>query len=208
MTTVVPPSAGAFYGVLVVLHDRRADRRDIDDLVRRGHPRDRRQRPGPACTRTRLAGTAARCAAGSRSRPGTRPALRAAFPAVSFPPAWAAAVAAAAKSCRAGHQPREASRSSLIPRDRPFQPGQPLRQLCVRRLQLRHPLRQRGVVHREHPDHLPLQRDQPVTGSIQRHCRHKLQSSGQRTPVQHDTPAATAPDQHHRTASSTPWPER
>jgi hypothetical protein len=34
----VPPSAGAFYGVLVVLRDRRADQRDIDDLVGRGHP--------------------------------------------------------------------------------------------------------------------------------------------------------------------------
>jgi hypothetical protein len=49
---------------------------------------------------------------------------------------------------------RQAGRDSAIAGDRPFQPGQPLRQLCVRRLQLRHPLRQHGVPHREHPDQL------------------------------------------------------
>jgi hypothetical protein len=33
-----------------------------------------------------------------------------------------------------------------------------------------------------------LQRDQPVTGNIQRHRRHRLQSSGLHIPAQGDTP--------------------
>ena len=59
-----------------------------------------------------------------------------------------------------------------IPRCGTLQPRQPL-------LQLAGPPGQRRVLHRQHGDELALQRDQRVTGSIQRPGSHRPPSSGQ-----------------------------
>ena len=67
-----------------------------------------------------------------------------------------------------------------IPRCGTLQPRQPL-------LQFAGPPGQRRVLHRQHGDELALQRDQRITGSIQRPGSHRPPSSGQANGNQDNT---------------------
>lgn len=67
-----------------------------------------------------------------------------------------------------------------IPRCGTLQPRQPL-------LQFADPPGQRRVLHRQHGDELALQRDQRITGSIQRPGSHRPPSSGQANGNQDNT---------------------
>jgi hypothetical protein len=149
-------------------HSPRLDIEAIGDRPRR--PRPPAGAPQCAVARRHMprAGTTAPYPAGSRSRPGARRARRAACPGICSRPGHAAD--AAAGSCRAGHRPTGDPR---VPRHRTFQARQPFLQLSDPGFQPGVPRLQVRVLGGQHRDQLPLRRDQPIAGGIQRHRRHR-----------------------------------
>ena len=172
----VHPPARAGHRVQVMLDDRRGHLRDLHLLVRGRHPQVHRAgqvraahaRP-PREMRHRPVGILA---------PGQVRARRARL-LTRIPPAPLRLPARRGPSGLVIQRRRQRGIAG-IPRCGTLQPRQPL-------LQLADPPGQRRVLHRQHGDELALQRDQRITGSIQRPGSHRPPSSGQPNSNQDNT---------------------